>query len=243
MNNVLTLTPRPLQRPEGTALPEEVSLALDNLFGLRATDTTQLMLVNHAEPQGAATRNGAINSPALTEKGRCQAMRLAMRLRSTQIDAVYTSTAPAALETALLVASSKDLPMTRMPQLLEIALHGRSTGRFGSDVKKAAAEAQARFINKPRWDALYGFEPSRQFRHRVVQAIEGIIARHSGQTVVVVTHLGVINAYLSMVLDIGRDMFFLPEHTSISDLRIHEDLYALQNINDVAHLLTTFSPQ
>jgi len=77
----------------------------------------------------------------------------------------------------------------------------------------------------------------------VVQAIEAIIARHSGQTVVVVTHRGVINAYLSMVLDIGRDMFFLPEHSSISHLRIHQDLYALQNINDVAHLMTTFSRQ
>ena len=56
------------------------------------------------------------------------------------------------------------------------------------------------------------------------------------------THAGVINAYLSMVLDIQRDMFFLPEHASISVLRVLRDLWAVQNINDFSHLLPTFSP-
>ena len=51
-----------------------------------------------------------------------------------------------------------------------------------------------------------------------------------------------INAYLSMVLDIQRDMFFLPEHASISVVRVLRDLWAVQNINDFSHLLPTFSP-
>jgi broad specificity phosphatase PhoE len=54
--------------------------------------------------------------------------------------------------------------------------------------------------------------------------------------VIIVAHGGVINAYLSMVLDIPRDMFFLPGHTSISTVLVHDNLYAVKNLNDVSHL-------
>jgi probable phosphoglycerate mutase len=61
--------------------------------------------------------------------------------------------------------------------------------------------------------------------------------------VVVVAHGGVINAYLSMVLGIQRDMFFLPTHTSVSSVRVLHDMYAVRSLNDATHLprsLATF---
>jgi probable phosphoglycerate mutase len=73
--------------------------------------------------------------------------------------------------------------------------------------------------------------------------VDAIISEHTGERVVLVTHAGVINAYMSMVLGIERDMFFLPEHASISVLRVMRDLYAVQNLNDYSHLLPTFSPE
>jgi broad specificity phosphatase PhoE len=96
-----------------------------------------------------------------------------------------------------------------------------------------------RFINKPRWDALSGFEPTTHFRHRVVLAIEEIVAGHTGGRAVVVADATVINAYLTMVLGIERDMFFMPIHTSVSCLRVFRDLYALQQVNDCSHLLVS----
>jgi len=228
---------------ETAAFPQGVTTAFENLFGLHAVEMTEIVFINHAEPDyQARPMNGVPGDPPLSEKGRNQAMRLAMRLRSASIDAVYTSTARAAVETALLIAASQDLPMTREPQLREIAFNDESTNGHGPDVQKTATDALMRFLNKPRWDSLRGFEPSRQFRHRAVQAVEGIMAHNPGKRIVVVTHRGVINAYLSMVLDIGRDMFFLPEYASISVLRFHGDLHAVQNLNDVAHLAPTSSP-
>ncbi len=73
--------------------------------------------------------------------------------------------------------------------------------------------------------------------------VEGIVAAHPGQRVVVVTHAGAINAYLSMVLDIDRDMFFFPEHASVSSVRVMRDLYSVRDINDRAHLLPSFAPR
>jgi broad specificity phosphatase PhoE len=98
------------------------------------------------------------------------------------------------------------------------------------------------YYDKCLWDALPGFEPSHQFRRRVMSAIEGILAERHGQRIVVVTHGGVLNAYLSMILDIPRHMFFLSDHASISVVRKWRDLSAVQGLNDIAHLLPTFDP-
>ena len=93
-----------------------------------------------------------------------------------------------------------------------------------------------RFTTEPRWDSLPGFSSSRAFRRRAIQAVEGAIACNPARRVVVVTHSSVINAYLSMILAIPRDVFFAPEHASISVVRWSEDRYGLRTLNDVAHL-------
>jgi len=146
-----------------------------------------------------------------------------------------------ALETSAFIAAARDLPMVRVRQLREIEFDAAKLAARAADGQKLAADLAIRFLNGPRWDSLPGFEPSRQFRHRVVQALEGILAHHPGERVVVVTHGGVINAYLSMLLDIPRDMFFLPEHASISVVRSLRDLTTVQRLNDFAHLLPTFN--
>jgi probable phosphoglycerate mutase len=168
-------------------------------------------------------------------------MQVATRLRNVHVDAVYTSTMRRALETAAVIAAARDLPMTQWHDLREIDID-REAIRLANSNGRALTELAIRFINNPRWDALPGLESSRRFRHRVIQAIEAIIACHPAQRVVVVTHGGVINAYLSMLLDIPRDMFFLPEHTSLSVIRNLRDMTSVQRLNDFAHLLPEFGP-
>lgn len=221
-----------------------VETAFDKIFRLEDADATELILVRHAEPDHRAARtNGAAWDPPLSERGRQQAMRLAMRLRRAEVERIYTSTARVALETAALLAAAKDLPMIRTPQLQGVRFHSGSLNGASGDPSKMTADVTLRFINQPRWDSLRGFESSRDFRHRAVQTVESIISRHTGERIVLVTHESVINAYLSMVLDIGRDMFFLPEYTSLSTLRVLRDAYGVQSINDQAHLLPTFNPR
>ncbi len=230
--------------PVSAAWPQALGEAFNRLFRLQTAETTELILVRHAEPDYRAGRNGKDPfDPPLTERGRWQAMRLAMRLRPLAIDAIYVSTMRRTLETAVFIAAAKDLPMIRMHQLREINLDFSALNGAAADVGKLAAEVAIRFLNNPRWDALPGFEPSHQFRQRVMCAMEGILADHPGQRVVVVTHGGVINAYLGMILDRPRDLFFLPEHASISVVRRWRDLSAVQGLNDFAHLLPTFDPR
>jgi broad specificity phosphatase PhoE len=240
---MISHAPATVRRPESSiAIQAAASDAFDRMFRLDSPDATEVVFVRHAEPDfGAAVKSGNADAP-LTERGRCQAMRLAMRLRAERIDAIYTSTARAALETAAVIAAAKDMPMIRAPQLAGVACSGATAVKEG-DRQKLVAEMTVRFMNNPRWDAIRAFERSRPFRHRAIQTVEAIVSRHTGQRVVLVTHEAVMNAYLSMVLGVERDMFYMPQHASISTVRVLRDLYGVQNLNDCSHLMRTFAPK
>jgi broad specificity phosphatase PhoE len=66
--------------------------------------------------------------------------------------------------------------------------------------------------------------------------MEAIVARHPGERVAVVCSAETINAYVSMALGVQRDVLFLPGHASISTLHLSGELYAVQHLNDNAHL-------
>jgi broad specificity phosphatase PhoE len=225
-----------------SAGPESLDKAFGRLFALEGVDATELLLVRHGQTDYTGADGDDPADPPLTNAGRAQAMRLAMRLRDVPIDALYTSTMRRALETAAYIAVSHDLPIERSDALREVRFDATFAQAKASN-GRLSAELAERFLLKPSWDALPGFEPSRQFRRRVVQEIEAIVARHPGESVLIVAHGGVINAYLSMVLAIQRDMFFLPTHTSISSVRVLRDLYSVRSLNDATHLprsLATF---
>jgi len=93
-----------------------------------------------------------------------------------------------------------------------------------------------RFAEDPRWDALPGFGPSGEFRKRAIQAIEGVLAGHQGRRSVIVTHSSVINAFVSMLLEVPRDIFFAADHASLCVVRARGELHAVRTLNDTSHL-------
>jgi probable phosphoglycerate mutase len=205
---------------------DAVQAELDALFRLEDEDAGELLLIRHAEP----ARIG--QDPLLSCAGLEQAERLAARLRSVWVEAVYVAPERRALQTAKLIASTLDRPQFVLEDLAEIEFDASEIDQT-ADPHPPYAE---RFAAEPRWDSLPGFSAGRAFRRRAIQAVEGAIACNPARRVVVVTHGSVINAYLSMILGIPRDQFFAPEHTSISVVRWCEDRYGLRSLNDVAHL-------
>ena len=231
-----TMTTRELTTPNDRPFAEAIDGVINSLLALPGAATTELLLVRNAETECAAATAGLEDGPALSERGRYQASRLAARLSRIELDAVYCSTSGSALETAAFVTADRDLRVVQVHELRDIELHPAALNGAGRDRLRLEAEMRIRFANNPRWDALRGVEPTRSFRHRTIQAIEAVAALNEGSRVVVVTHQANINAYLSMVLGIERDMFFHAEFTSISTVRIQRDLYGVQGINDHAHL-------
>jgi broad specificity phosphatase PhoE len=86
------------------------------------------------------------------------------------------------------------------------------------------------------WDAITDSEPSKQFRQRVVTALDEIARRHIGERVIAFAHGGVVNAYVAEVLGLERDFFFPAGNTSITIVRVAADQRVLFILNDIAHL-------
>jgi probable phosphoglycerate mutase len=98
------------------------------------------------------------------------------------------------------------------------------------DLARRFREQEAMFSMAP------GGETGEQLRSRVVPAIERAIERAGEGTVVLVTHGGVINAYLGHAMGIAQDMFFLPDNASISTVVAEGSNRRVKFLNDVRHL-------
>lgn len=220
-----------------TAMPYSTRPDLDEelgeMFRLSDERAGELLLVRHAEPDTGTRHRYCGDEPALTITGRVQAHYLAGRLTEGSIDAVYSSPERYAVETARMISEVVETPMRVLSDLADV---GYTEGAGAGN-----GIAGRLFAANPCWDALPGFEASTPFRRRVIQTIEGLLAAHGAERIVVVTHASVINAYLSMLLDIPRDLFFYPDYASLNVVRWHQDLYALRSLNDTTHV-TTVSP-
>lgn len=98
---------------------------------------------------------------------------------------------------------------------------------------KAREEEFTRFVS---WDTMFFGEGTSRFRARAVSAVTQLVADHPGQSIVLVSHGGVINAYLGDILGIEEDMFFLPNHCSISTVWIKGDVRRVHSVNERQHL-------
>jgi probable phosphoglycerate mutase len=198
---------------------------LEALFRLDGEDAGELVLVRHAR-EAQRFDGEMLADPMLSCEGLEQAERLAGRLGSQWVEAMYTAPERRAFQTAKVVANCLGRPLTTIGALAEIDF----------DRRRAAVGAAQRFARHPRWESLPGFANGVEFRRRAIQAIDAIIVAHAARRVVVVTHASVINAYVGMLLGVPRDLFFAPDHASISVVRQQEDAYALRCLNDVSHL-------
>jgi probable phosphoglycerate mutase len=149
----------------------------------------ELVLVRHALPVRIdATDHGGPADPGLSELGQRQAARVVEALAHDDVDALYSSPAARALETAEPLAAKLGLPLQVEPGIVE----------FDRDHGSYVPVEELRAENDPRWHALVrgelqdsGVDPE-AFRSSVVAAIEAIVASHPGGRAVLFSHSGTI---------------------------------------------------
>ena len=171
-----------------------------------------LLLIRHAEPDST---QGPRPDPPLSAGGREQAEALAGWLVGEPLAAVYTSPLRRARETASFLSSTP------------VALDGLA--EVGGAGEYTAAEVMRR-NGDPRYAALlsgdlevYDLDLA-GFRATVVAAIDGVVARHPGETVAVVSHAGVINGYLGAHLGIeSRLIWSAIDYTGVTRVLASRD--------------------
>lgn len=115
---------------------------------------------------------------------------LAAELAAEGVEAVHSSDLRRAAETAAIVAERLGLPVVEDAALREIDV-GSWSGLTRAEVAERFPEGHARWL---RGEIGHDGETREQLTARVVPTIERIAATHPRQTVLVVTHGGVIRA-------------------------------------------------
>jgi probable phosphoglycerate mutase len=206
----------------------------------RPPGACELLLVRHGESAPAredepfALVDGH-GDPELAPAGREQAERVADRLASEPIAAIYVSTLRRTAQTAAPLAARLGLEPRVEPDLREVYLGEWEGGLFRKHVAEGHPAAR-RMYAEQRWDVIPGAEPTEAFADRVRGAITRIAAAHPDQTVAVVSHGGVIGQVLA---EAGRARGFAftgSDNGAISHLVVTDERWIIRRYNDTAHL-------
>ena len=202
-----------------------------------------LFLIRHGRSDFEATdmvqtARGSQWDPPLGEEGRLQAELLGRRLALMPAPAaVYCSTFRRARETVAPYAAATGCHVTYLEELGEAFIGGWEGMSFEEIVRDDDEMLQLFRDQEAMWRRAPGAEPLTDLQERATGAIESILARHTQGNVFVVAHGGIINAYVAPILGLhDREMFFLPDNTSINTLVVEGDRRSVRFLSDVRHL-------
>jgi len=164
--------------------------------------TTRVYFVRHGATQLTAENrfSGAVGVD-LSDEGRAQVARLAVRLAGDEVAAMYCSTMSRALETAQILANPRGLTPIQDDALKEIS-HGRWEGLTRQEVEEQFPEEYAAWEADPFTFAPLGGESGIAVLARALPAVRRIVSAHRDQTTVVVSHKATLRLLLSSLLGI-----------------------------------------
>lgn len=203
---------------------------------------TELILIRHGETDWNRELRfqGQLDVP-LNEIGLVQAQRVAERMAREPVRHLVSSDLLRARQTAEPVGAHPLQPMPLTPELsagLREQHFGIAEGMCVADIKARHAEAWSRWI---RFEADYAFdggETTRQFHARVLAAVCALGRRHAGQTLVVVTHGGVLDMVYRTALGLplsGPRQSEIP-NAGLNRVRLSGEAIEIVQWADTAHL-------
>ena len=206
----------------------------------------QLLLIRHGETAANAERRvqGHLDVP-LSDRGMRESERLARRVAALPVAALFSSPLQRARQTADVIAEQLSLEIEERDELME-----RDVGALSGLVWDEVVERYPEFMRtraepNPTID-VPGYELDGAFNLRVQNVLEAIISNHPEETVVAVTHGGVISSFCRRTLQIeaGRPAPFDIGNGSITVFDIHDGEFdplarrrrRLMALNDTCHL-------
>jgi len=164
---------------------------------------TTIFLVRHGETDwNRDSRFQGRADPPLNAVGRTQAEALAGRLAAEPVAIAYTSPLRRATETAEILAGHLDVALRTHDTLMEVDV-GSWSGLTRTEVESRYPEGYRRWLEYGHgWDDGETYD---ELGRRVVSGLLEIGARHTGETVLAVTHGGPIRSALAAAAGIGFD--------------------------------------
>lgn len=176
--------------------------------------STRIFLIRHGATQlSAENRFSGAGDAQLSNEGRDQARRLAARLASLKIGAVYASNYDRAVNTAEILAQPFGLKVYQRDGLREIS-HGRWEGMTRDEAEQKFADEYTMWEDDPYSFAPDGGETGLAVTARALPVLLEVVRAHMGENVIVVSHKATIRLLISSLL--GFDARTYRDHLDLS---------------------------
>jgi probable phosphoglycerate mutase len=200
--------------------------------------TTRFILIRHGETVWniEGREMGQLDSP-LTSKGIRQAELLADRLEKMDFRILYSSDLQRAYDTAKIIASRKNIEIN-----IDVRLRERNMGIFQG---LTVSEMKSRFPVEWKQYQEGGFEyvipngeSARQRVERTVSCLNELVEEHSGETVLCVTHTGILMGFFQYVLGLPHESGrkFKRLNAAINVFESENGRWVLETWGDVSHI-------
>jgi len=201
-------------------------------------DRAQVIIVRHGQTEWntRGIRQGNLDS-RLTEKGFAQAKALAQRLAREQFTALYSSDLGRALQTAKEVSSVTGHEIITDARLRERHL-GIFQGLSGEEIKQRHPEEYKLHRSLGPDYVIPGGESVKQQVARNIPYLNEIGEKHLGETIVVVTHGGVLSGLFRHTFSIpfNAPRRFEFTNAGLNIFAYEEGNWYLLTWGDVSHL-------
>jgi 2,3-bisphosphoglycerate-dependent phosphoglycerate mutase len=179
---------------------------------------------------------GHLDSP-LTERGEEQSRALARRLAGHRFAALYSSDLGRASRTAEIVAATTGHSVLLDARLRERHL-GVLQGLTRAEGKERFPEAYRLFKMGGPDEAVPGGESTRQRFDCALACFQDLVARHAGETIVAITHGGVVSGLFRHVLAIPLEAprRFLRRNAAWNVFRWEDGKWFVDTFGDISHL-------
>jgi probable phosphoglycerate mutase len=201
-----------------------------------AAPVSRLVLVRHAvTAQTGPLLSGRLPGIDLSDEGRGQAAALAERLASVPVAAVYASPIERTTQTAAAVAARHQLEVRALDGVLE-ADYGEWAGQKLADLAKTDLWKVVQ--RTPSRASFPGGESLAAMQARTVAALDAVVAAHTGELVVVVSHADPIKAAVAHYTGVHLDLFqrIVISPASVTTFVFSEHGVALLKCNDTGTL-------
>jgi broad specificity phosphatase PhoE len=202
--------------------------------------TTRFILVRHGQTEwnrGAERFRGHADLP-LNETGLAQAQKVAGRLASEKITALYASPLQRALQTAQPLANALQLEIQKHDGLLDIDF-GAFEGMTLDEARQAFPEVAEKWVAAPGHVKFPKGDSFKVVRSRIEAMLDELAARHDGETVALFSHKVICGATLCVVLGLPADALWRiqQDNACINVFEKRDTRWIVTLMNETSHLI------
>lgn len=204
-------------------------------------ETTYLYLIRHGATEANEQipyilQGRGIDLP-LSPIGREQATAVGQFMSGLELDCIYASPLKRAVETAEAVAGHHDFEVSFIEHLSECDV-GQWEGMDWDSIMRAHPDQYRNFMGNPAENAYLGGESYGDVLNRVQPAIDGLLRRHTGESIAVIAHNIVNRVYLAGLLgiELRKAKGIRQSNTGVNVIRYRDGETELITLNAVFHL-------